>query len=112
LAESDLRDLEAYRLTRSLVVDAYAAFPDADRVLERAAVRAALHLVDGWHSADLAERRRHLEASLEAVVDLRRRLEELRASGHLAPAAAVEMLDHQRRTEELLLRAIGDRAAD
>ena len=100
------RDLEAYRLARSLLADACRDEAPSPR-LGRVALTVAIHVLDGARSEDPEVRRRHLQASLDAAEELDELIAELEARDAIAPDLAAEMRQLCERTEVALLETLG-----
>lgn len=100
------RDLEAYRLARTLLADAYREEAASPR-LGRAALTVALRVLDGARADDPEVRRRHLQASLAAAEELESLVEHYEDQGRISPELAAEMRELSRRTEIALLETLG-----
>ena len=100
------RDLEAYRLARNLLADAYREEAASPR-LGRAALTVALHVLDGARADDPEIRRHHLRASLAAAEELERLVERYEEQDRISPELASEMRELGRRTEVALLETLG-----
>ena len=100
------RDLEAYRLARTLLADACREDAPSPR-LGRMALTVALHVLDGARAEDPSARHEHLRASLEAAGELERLLDEFEAREAISPELAAEMRQLCERTELALLETLG-----
>ena len=105
------RQQEAFRLARTLLVDACTATEGAARVppvsaLGTAAASAAVHVAEGCVALSDAESLRHLRASLAATGRLAAQIRDCVRQGVLPPARAAGLLELQEATAHELARAI------
>jgi hypothetical protein len=107
MTRGSYRDLEAYRLARTLLADACRDDAPSPR-LGRMALTVALHVLDGTRAEEPGIRRGHLEAALRAAEELEHLLETLETSEAISEELALEMRHLCDRTGVAILETLGE----